>query len=961
MPRTPRKATSRRRKTYRQLAGAKPPPTAEDAAAAYAYSKAAIDKYELKPTIVNPASNFVVVTYWWGRGKPNSNTSRPCPDVIVDQIKDEIVEENEDEDPSWGAFTDDYAEMKEFVTSPGVVLTDEQKKKWIFMKAKYLVMRKLMIDAEKALTPEQEAIADPKDPRRKSKFDLRLEARRAKAPYTGPNPLNAGTGGISREAITLEQMLERWKSTMTAANCNYIAQEYPEFAVNHPQYYQSAINAKPLFIKKALQSCGGKTVLYIDGDMFIHKYPKLFDMRGVDFMCQGWVADPRTNKKFAAEPCFDPYTLETSGGTMAYGNTKTAMKLLDDWSAAAHNLENFGKADDRVLSLIFTRQNMILPVSVVQLPIEYLWLTDKYVNFNFNYPTGSGTKVAANVADAIIEHPECLTAEEAAKDQGAAEDRSPVGYNKEVTDRSDCKRLGGIFYEFVFFSHPNMVESMGPYLDFMKNAKSRTGSPMFNVIPWENTFGEYEPIAGKNMVAAKAINKPLSVDDFIVLPFTTPIPEIMFYLHNGKDVHIGKKIDGLESEIQAAGTNIGGRLLKRYLPEMKLDLTKPMFFSSKSRIVGCLIRMCETLASINEHLTFSYIFVSRIRWSLTQSGKNPVVINEKGFIQLPDEPETSEEQEIRISKALQTSYEKRIEELKKKKAPEPGAAPAAPPPPNPRVPLKVHQIWFGGEIPPWRQYLFDLNRTVAERNGFTYRLWQNADRTAEFFRSTFAYQNAALRIGEETGQSRWAQVADLARMEIIYEEGGVYIDSLFETGDDFYKRIARLFYREKFVFIGCNEDPCKLECAGAQDANGVPQKYLTNSFFAAIQHSPVLERLLADAELEKIDMASQYVNRTTGPYYLRKGIVDSEDEPIFLFETEEIFPFNVNASAYREAHPNTCLSAEEVENSIHAPRRDDPNIWLKRDCLDPLRTATPAGQKKPIAIYHSGLGGSWTF
>lgn len=958
MPRTPRKATSRRRKTYRQLAGAKPAPTAEEAAEAYAYTKAAIDKYELTPTIVNPASNFVVVTYWWGRGNFNANMSRPCPDVIVEQIKDEIVEENEDEDPSWGAFTDDYVEMKDFVTSPGVVLTDEQKKKWIFMKAKYHVMRKLMIDAEKTLTAEQEAIVDKKDERRKSKFDKRVDARKAKAPYAGPNPLHAGTGGISRPAVTLNDMIERWKSSMAAAKCNYIAQEYPEFTVNWPRYYQSAINAKPLFIKKALESCGGRTVLYIDGDMIMHKYPKIFDMRGVDFMCQGWVADPRTNKKFAAEPCFDPYTLETSGGTMAYGKTETAMKLLDDWSTTAHKLENFGKAEDRVLSLIFTRKNMVLPVSVIQLPIEYLWLTDKYVNFNFNYPSDSGTKVAANIADAIIEHPECLTAEEAAKDQGAAEDRSPVGYNKEVTDRSDCKRWGGIFYEFVFFSHPDMVDSMGPYLDFMANAKSRTGSPMFNVIPWDKTYGEYEPIAAKNMVAAKALDKPLPADDFIVLPVTTPIAEIIFYLHNGRDVHIGNKVDGLGSEIQAAATNIGVRKPKRYLPEMKLDLTKPMFFSSKSRVVGCLIRMCESLSSLNEHLVFSYMFVSRIRWSLTQAGRNPVVMNEQGFIQLPEEPETSEEQEIRISKALQASYEKRIEELKKKKAPEPGVPPPPPPPPNPLVPLKVHQIWFGGEIPPWRQYLFDVNKAAAERNGFTYKLWQNADRTAEFFKSTFAYQNAAIEHGTETGQSRWAQVADLARMEIVYSEGGVYIDSLFETGDDFYKRVARLFYREKFVFIGCNEDPCKLECVGAPDTSGVPQKYLTNSFFAAVQHSPVLERLLADDELAKIDLTSEYINRTTGPYYLRKGIVDSEDEPIFLFETEEIFPFNVNASAYREVHPNICLSPAEIPDSLQAK----DGVWLKKDCLGPLRAApAPPGQKKPLAIYHSGLGGTWTF
>ena len=37
-----------------------------------------ISATEAEPTIVNPESTFVVVTYWWGRGNLNSNTARPC-------------------------------------------------------------------------------------------------------------------------------------------------------------------------------------------------------------------------------------------------------------------------------------------------------------------------------------------------------------------------------------------------------------------------------------------------------------------------------------------------------------------------------------------------------------------------------------------------------------------------------------------------------------------------------------------------------------------------------------------------------------------------------------------------------------------------------------------------------------------------------------------------------------------
>ena len=33
---------------------------------------------EKSPTIINPDSNFVVVTYWWGNTNQNNNLARPC-------------------------------------------------------------------------------------------------------------------------------------------------------------------------------------------------------------------------------------------------------------------------------------------------------------------------------------------------------------------------------------------------------------------------------------------------------------------------------------------------------------------------------------------------------------------------------------------------------------------------------------------------------------------------------------------------------------------------------------------------------------------------------------------------------------------------------------------------------------------------------------------------------------------
>ena len=47
---------------------------------------AIINRTVKQPTIVNPASNFVVTTYWWGRNNDNNNTARPCVSFYEDFI-----------------------------------------------------------------------------------------------------------------------------------------------------------------------------------------------------------------------------------------------------------------------------------------------------------------------------------------------------------------------------------------------------------------------------------------------------------------------------------------------------------------------------------------------------------------------------------------------------------------------------------------------------------------------------------------------------------------------------------------------------------------------------------------------------------------------------------------------------------------------------------------------------------
>ena len=53
-----------------------------------------VDDKAITPTIVNANSNFVVTTYWWGRGNKNLNTARPCVafyEIFIQQIQKLIL------------------------------------------------------------------------------------------------------------------------------------------------------------------------------------------------------------------------------------------------------------------------------------------------------------------------------------------------------------------------------------------------------------------------------------------------------------------------------------------------------------------------------------------------------------------------------------------------------------------------------------------------------------------------------------------------------------------------------------------------------------------------------------------------------------------------------------------------------------------------------------------------------
>jgi hypothetical protein len=224
--------------------------------------------------------------------------------------------------------------------------------------------------------------------------------------------------------------------------------------------------------------------------------------------------------------------------------------------------------------------------------------------------------------------------------------------------------------------------------------------------------------------------------------------------------------------------------------------------------------------------------------------------------------------------------------------------------------------------------LLESVQSCAKKNQYRYRRWTNRDLTQRNFPRTWHSIQEALRAAQETGQNRWAQVADLVRLEVVHKFGGVYLDSNFQVTD----RLFSVVNQFNGSFLGANEEQCGLDCG-----------FLSNSFFAAPRHSAILARLLTFRSLDRINFADPWINTTTGPYYLRSGIRSSDR--VYLLPTSSVYPFPMLGSE-RPPVPDPLIATHRVANSLKV---NDGCYLLKA----PLAT-----KMNVLAAYHP-LGGSW--
>lgn len=182
---------------------------------------------------------------------------------------------------------------------------------------------------------------------------------------------------------------------------------------------------------------------------------------------------------------------------------------------------------------------------------------------------------------------------------------------------------------------------------------------------------------------------------------------------------------------------------------------------------------------------------------------------------------------------------------------------------NQKIPKKIHQIWFG-DMPESHKRL--IPKIIEKHPDWEYKLWGEKDL------DNYPMINKDMfKLISNVGAK-----SDIARYEILYNEGGVYLDSDFEMVGSFDELIDTDF----FTGVGHSNEPM-----------------VFNGLIGSIKNSLILENLLYNLK-EKFDFNNEVIKEDpmhlTGPYFFSKIFFDyvnnNKNENIVVLPTPYFYP-----------------------------------------------------------------------
>ncbi len=178
-----------------------------------------------------------------------------------------------------------------------------------------------------------------------------------------------------------------------------------------------------------------------------------------------------------------------------------------------------------------------------------------------------------------------------------------------------------------------------------------------------------------------------------------------------------------------------------------------------------------------------------------------------------------------------------------------------------KIPKIVHQIWIGSPFP--EKYREWQQSWLEHHPDWTYMLWTDKE-VAELTMQNRDKYEKAFSFGTKT---------DILRAEILYQYGGVYVDTDFEC----FKPLDGLNHTYSFYF------------------SLLPEKYFTvcNALMACSPGHPVIKGIL-DSVYVPEDNTWQKVSLSTGPFLTTKVfmnyVTNSGDQDWMVFPCSYFFP-----------------------------------------------------------------------
>jgi len=396
--------------------------------------------------------------------------------------------------------------------------------------------------------------------------------------------------------VTYDQMIKKWIAKCEKAGVNYHVKEFPEFAKKG--MYQIAINHKPMFCLEALyklekMGLGHIGVLYIDGDMELLKYPRIFDIETQMDFIHFSVGDPRLVDMFKP---YNPYYLFTSGGCMYFGNTIQGRDLLINWINLTKKYSK--KADDKIIELLLNKNKLLLSKRILSLPSEYLWVTDLFGN----KPKGS-----------IIVHDACSTSEEFAESQGADSDRVPDELYTYTDKIEKYCQLG---------KRPNFVNKEETYL----NSKFQSNElKHYNKFLSKKGLQKTEYFKKKIVLPKTKDSKNIFVTNDIrgiLIAFDAGFNSVIFKNNCSNENLVNKLLirDLKNFDLIASNINnkVENKLFKEYILKIKKNTPIRINLNGNTAVYHFAKELSETknpdISKIWNN-TMNYIFMMRCKWN----------------------------------------------------------------------------------------------------------------------------------------------------------------------------------------------------------------------------------------------------------------------------------------------------------------------------------------------------------